>query len=548
MEEGFDDSDFSGGKASEFETPFFTPFQKPDFPKSDIEPFSIDFSLSPGGDSSADSMKESSGSCYSSLSSYSDSQSSNPSVNTDEKILPEGVKQDNILLEGEKKSYDELLRRFIKNEEELKVSNSKLQFSEMEITQLKIQIEESEGLLGNVRKELKMKEDDLEYEKGQVLELQKQTAELETHIPDCSHKIANLKIQIEESEGQLDNVRKELKNKEDDLEYEKGQVMELQKLTAELETHVPDCSNKIEKLVQELEVAQEQLKVSNDEKTRLKEELKSRYAINHELQCKVKEIQDAAQQSEATVQWLRDWGGKRSKELEDKITQHQANETEHDHEVRKLKAEIDDLKSDISRLSKSQKLLDSRLKEWEARSKVSQRKMKQSEAEKVKLEKLHANQKLLFKAEITSLKEELDHKRHDVEAVNKEFDQHKQKYDMLMTEIDEANAKVDKLMAEVSSRDNQIAKMKTKLVQLQAQQPELISRSEARLNLVNELKLKVEDLENKVTIQNAVISDRAEEKREAIRQLCISIEHYRSEYRELRRAFAGHEHHSVTAS
>ncbi|KAE9587293.1 hypothetical protein Lalb_Chr23g0272131 [Lupinus albus] len=418
----------------------------------------------------------------------------------------------------------------------------------MEIIQLKIQIEESEGRLDNVRKELKMKEDALEYEKGQVLKLQNQTAELETHIPDCSHKIANLKIQIEESEGQLDNVRKELKNKEDDLEYEKGQVMELQKQTAELETHVPDCSNKIEKLVQELEVAQEQLKVSNDEKTRLKEELKSRYALNHELQCEIKERQDAAQRSEATVQWLRDWGEKRNKELEDQITQYQANETEHDNEVKKLKAEIDALNSDISRLSKSQKLLDSRMKEWEARSNASQRKTKQAEAEKLKLEKLHANQKLLLQAEISSLKEELDHRRHDVEAVNKEFDQHKQKYDMLMTEKDEANAKIDKLMAEVSSRDNQIANMKTELVQLQAQQAELISESEARLNLVNELKLKVEDLENEVTRQNAVISDRAEEKREAIRQLCIFIEHYRSKYQELRCAIAGHKHHSVTPS
>ncbi|CAL0327541.1 unnamed protein product [Lupinus luteus] len=514
MEKGFDNSDLSIKKGSELETPFFTPFLKPVLAKSGIEPFTIDFSLSSSGDSSTDSMKESSGSCFSSLSSYSGSQSSNQSVNNDDKVLPESVKHSihldvekspyNILSEGETKSYDELLRRFLKNEEELEVSNFKLQTSEMEITQLKIQIEENESLLDNVRKELKMKEDDLEYEKGKVLELQKQTAELETHIPDCSNKIANLKIQIEESEGLLDNVRKELKNKEGDLEYEKGQVMELQKQTAELETHVPDCSNKIEKLVQELEVAQEQLKVSNDEKIRLREELKNRYALNHELQCKIKATQDEVQKSEATVQWLRDWGGKRTQELEDKITQYQANETEHEHE--------------------------------------------QSEAEKLKLERLHANQKLLLEAEISSLKEELDHRRHDVEAVNKEFDQHKQKYDMLMTEIDEANAKIDKLMAEVSFRDNQIANMKTELVQLQTQRMELIFESESRLNLINKLKLKVEDLENQVTRQNDVISDIAEEKREAIRQLCISLEHYRTEYRELRCEFAGHRHHYVRAS
>ncbi|MCI44138.1 hypothetical protein A2U01_0065377, partial [Trifolium medium] len=104
---------------------------------------------------------------------------------------------------------------------------------------------------------------------------------------------------------------------------------------------------------------------------------------------------------------------------------------------------------------------------------------------------------------------------------------------MLMTEKDEANAKIDKLKAEISFRDDQIANMEGELFQQRTQQAELTAESETRLKLLNELKLKIEELEKEVTRQNVVISNRDEEKREAIRQLCFSIDHYRSGYKEL---------------
>lgn len=524
--EGFDNSDLGCDEGNQLVTPFYTPYQKPILPKSGIEPVNMEFTLSSGGDSSVASMKEGSGSSSSS-SSDSEADSSNPSVinyygvpgNADGKGLPEGFKlkedfpdlkqqvhlageenTDNILWAvRENKSYDELLRKFIKTEEELKVSNFKLELSEKEIVKLKIQIETSDGRLDNALKELKMKEDDLEYKKGQILELQNQTADLETHVPDCCYKIA--------------------------------------------------------KLVEQLEVAQEQLKVSNDENERLSEELRSRSSGAHELQGQL----EVAQENVASLELQLDSGKKQIRELEDRITWYKANETSHELEVQKLKAEMldakaqfsfekDQLHSDIENLSEVKILLGSRLEEWESRSNVLESKLRQIEAENLKLEELHATQRMVLQGEISCLKEELDQRRHDVESVNKEFDRHKQKYDMLMTERDGANAKIHKLMAEVSFRDDQIANMERELFQLHAQQAELISGSETRLNLVNELKLKVEELEKEVSRQNAVILDRAEEKREAIRQLCFSLEHYRSGYQDLLRAFAGQKRHAVIAS
>jgi hypothetical protein len=65
---------------------------------------------------------------------------------------------------------------------------------------------------------------------------------------------------------------------------------------------------------------------------------------------------------------------------------------------------------------------------------------------------------------------------------------------------------------------------------------------------VDELRLKVVELEKEVDGQRVELSAVAEEKRAAIRQLCFSLEHYRSGYKELREAFLGHKRHSVMAS
>ncbi|KAK7317037.1 hypothetical protein RJT34_00938 [Clitoria ternatea] len=506
-------------------TPYYTPYKNKRPQNSSLKPVDLDLSPSSGGDSSVPSMKEGSGS---SSSSSSDSEpepsilshdNGSMPVNTEGKGLPEDiklkeefpdfeqqkqiggqVKTDHITCDSEDKSYDQLLKEFLKNEEDLKVSNFKLKLSEEEITQLKIQIKESEGEVENVREELKMKEESLENEKGQVLELQKQTAELETHVPDCCYKIA--------------------------------------------------------KLVEQLEAAEEQLKISNVEIARLNEELDRRSSGNRDLQGQL----EAAQENVVTLECKLESEREQIQNLEHRITTWvKANETNHELEVQNLKAEMldaqkqfrlekDELLSDIASLSEAKEELGSRLQEYESRSSVLENTLRQFEAEKLKLEEQLTTQQTVLQGEISCLKEELDQRRHNVEDVNKEFDRHKQKYDMLMTEKDEANAKIDKLMAEVSFRDDQIANMERELFQMRGQKAELIAGSATTLNLVNELKLKVEALEKEVTQQNILISDRAEEKREAIRQLCFSIEHYRSGYQELLQAFAGHKRHAVTAS
>lgn len=496
--EGSDSSESIRDQGTQVTTPYYTPYQQPGLQTSGLQPVNIDLSLSSGGNNTLTSQKEASGSpslSSSSLSSESEGMELTKETNLREEF--HGLEQQNhmdhdILQAIENMSYEELLRKFIKSAEELRISNLKIHISEKEII--------------------------------------------------------NLKSQIEKHKDQLDHVQNELKMREADLEYERAQVIELRKQKDNLETHVPDCCNKIAKLVEELEVAGEQLKASNDEATRL---------CNGTLDLKGR--LEAAQENIATLEAQLDSGRKRIQELEDRIIWHKTNETKHELEMQKLKAEMlnareqislekNQLQSDIAILSEEKLQMDYRLRELESRSNIVENKLEECEAEKLKLKEMYAARQLILEGEVARLKEELGQKRYNIETLNKEFDGQKHKHDMLMTEKDEANAMIHKLEAELSYRDNQIENKERELSQLRMQLAELSSESEIKMNQVNELRLKVEELEKEVAGQNAEISDRAEEKREAIRQLCFSLDHYRSGYQELLQAFVGHKRRAVVAS
>ncbi|CAJ2657656.1 unnamed protein product [Trifolium pratense] len=137
---------------------------------------------------------------------------------------------DSLLWEIDNRSYDELLKKF----------------------------NERENQLGNVREELKLKEEEVHK--------QKELSEEE---------IFKMKIQIEERENQLANVREELKLKEE----------ELQKKNVELD-------NKVANMAEKLEVANEQLKISKDEIAIVRKELGSKSFKSRELQDQLKVTQE----------------------------------------------------------------------------------------------------------------------------------------------------------------------------------------------------------------------------------------------------------------
>jgi predicted RNase H-like nuclease (RuvC/YqgF family) len=86
------------------------------------------------------------------------------------------------------------------------------------------------------------------------------------------------------------------------------------------------------------------------------------------------------------------------------------------------------------------------------------------------------------------------------------------------------------------------------LQQFHVEQAELITEMEGSRKFVGELRSRAKELEEEVERQRVVIFEGAEEKREAIRQLCFSLEHYRNGYHMLRQAFIGHKRVPVLAS
>ncbi|KAF8115214.1 hypothetical protein N665_0029s0057 [Sinapis alba] len=104
---------------------------------------------------------------------------------------------------------------------------------------------------------------------------------------------------------------------------------------------------------------------------------------------------------------------------------------------------------------------------------------------------------------------------------------------MLMAEKDGRCVEVDNLKAEMRSRDIQIKKMEEELNQMVYRETELVSESGNAKSTVEELRARVKELEKQAELQSNAISEGEEEKREAIRQLCFSLDHYKSGYRQL---------------
>lgn len=97
----------------------------------------------------------------------------------------------------------------------------------------------------------------------------------------------------------------------------------------------------------------------------------------------------------------------------------------------------------------------------------------------------------------------------------------------LKIERDGLVAKVSDLEEEMSLKDDQIEHMNQRLRKLQSEY-EKSSRS------IEELGCRSRELERAIEKQQEMIEEGAEEKRQAVRQLCITLEHYRNAYQMLR--------------
>ncbi|KAG7549572.1 hypothetical protein ISN45_Aa06g004420 [Arabidopsis thaliana x Arabidopsis arenosa] len=319
-------------------------------------------------------------------------------------------------------SYDDLMKKYVQCEEELRTTSLKLQESEQEI--------------GKLKGETKKKESD-------VLLTENLCAELET-------------------------AQGEIETRDIAIEAERRRVLQVQRQVVDLET--------------ELEVSRDCLDVSYAEISKLREML---------CDC---------QQS--------------------------------------FSIEITKLQTDIAGLLENKTSFEARVREIESRGEVLEDQVRHSEAEKMEMQR----KELELQAENNALKTHLATQGEHIEALNKDFDKQKLRNDMLMAETDGVYAEIDNLIAQMSSRDIQIRQLDEQLNEVVYKQTKLVSK-----NIVEELRATVKELEKQAEFQRNAISEGEEEKREAIRQLCFSLDHYKSGYRQLLRFLSGNnQQHQAT--
>ncbi|KAK6121956.1 hypothetical protein DH2020_044295 [Rehmannia glutinosa] len=239
---------------------------------------------------------------------------------------------------------------------------------------------------------------------------------------------------------------------------------------------------------------------------------------------------------------------KQLQELQDCVNNYTVELSNRDLEIQKLNAELQDasenfaldkwqFESTVSKLSERLIFHEARTKELQTQCELLSDENKKREAEKVEMQRKQEALKISWQVDIAHVRVELSEKDVQVNTLNENLDELKLKYDMLMAEKDGVNAKLQTLNADISCRDDQIQRLEHNLHELHCENKRLSAGSARTNKLTAELKSRIDELEKELRMQAVLISDMAEEKREAIRQLCVSIDYFRCAYEELRGAY-----------
>ncbi|OIT28755.1 PREDICTED: protein NETWORKED 4A [Nicotiana attenuata] len=363
-------------------------------------------------------------------------------------------------------------------------------------------------------------------------------------IAGYDEELRNAKEKIRLSEEEISRLRIELQRYESGdyarniHELNAGQEAKIsdEENAIEEEPQVLDPESKIRTLEEELRSTIEKLHDSEKEVERLREELKSNGSSNKLLQDQLGSAQKDVSGWKAKLEREK----REVSKLQDRIARYKSNLSDRDQEIRGLKESISNankalaeenmqLQGEITKLLKERAYLEDNIKEMDLRCQSLEEDVRRTAAGKEEME-------MLLKSEIEQLKFTIAERESHIEELNRSLDTLSQKYDVLVTEKDALNARVACLDEELSSKDDQIDQMNNHLHQLHIEHVALISETEGARKTVEELRSRVKELEREVERQKEIVSEGAEEKREAIRQLCFSLEHYRNGYQRLRQA------------
>ncbi|KAK9022376.1 hypothetical protein V6N11_002648 [Hibiscus sabdariffa] len=402
--------------------------------------------------------------------------------------------------------------------------------------------------LHEVKQKLRMLEE--ESTDGSVRGAKNNNSELLARIGEYEEKleIANRKIQLTEEKATW--LRIELQkykppeavdsesSEEESVKMHKteqievNQALNLENKNGVLEKDNTHADRKMQALVEELSITKEMLQGSEKEIASLKMEKKQSYEKIQKLQGQL----DTAQRELVTWKSKLNTEKREVSKLQDRIAMLKNSLSDRDHEIRDLKIAVSDaeqkifpekahIKAEISKLLEGRICLEEQLRDWEARGRSLE-----EEIRKAVNDKRESEERL--QGEIEHFRLEIAEKSDCIKVLNENLE-------TLKAERDVLENKIVSLKAEIGSRDSQIVEMEKHLNELNVEHMKLIASAEGAHKLVEELQSKAKELEDVIERQRIMILEGAEEKREAIRQLCFSLEHYRDGYHWLRQAFMG---------
>ncbi|KAJ1377978.1 Protein Networked [Sesbania bispinosa] len=377
-------------------------------------------------------------------------------------------------------------------EQELMAVNEKFRLSQQEITKLKNELENYRSL------------DSENMDAGFELSSTKEYIKTGEEAPE---------LKALEAEGSIDGVDKELSEPNSD----------------------------IESLGKELKITKENLAAAETQIAALKFEANKSSERIQQLQDQL----DSARKDIATWKAKFNSEKRESTKLQERLARLKTSLSDRDHEIRDLKTAVSDaeekifpekaqLKSEMSKLLEERIHLEEHIREWESRGRAFEDEIRKIQSEKMEME-------AALKGEIELLKAEIEQRENNIKDLNASLHN-------LKLERDNLNVEVGSLKEEVDSRDGRIELLESHLNQLHMEHVKLIAGMEEAHRQVEELKSKTKQLEEEVERQKTEILEGAEEKREAIRQLCFSLEHYRNNYHMLRQHFMGHKRVPVLAA
>ncbi|KAB5512919.1 hypothetical protein DKX38_029947 [Salix brachista] len=303
--------------------------------------------------------------------------------------------------------------------------------------------------------------------------------------------------------------------REVELEFEVNQASHPQQRIGWSEAETLDSNVKVQSLMEELKIAKERLYVSEKEITALKKQLEGDGPSG-----KINNLQDQLALAHKEINTLKNKLNAEKREvskLQERSARLKTSLSDRDREVRDLKIAVSDAEQKIfpekaQIMAEMSKLIEERTccEEQESRCRSLEDDIRMLQAEKAEMQE--------------TLEREIQQQKEDIAE------------------------KAITLEAEVTCRDNRIDQMDRHLQQLHMEHVKLIAGAEEARKLMGESRSKAKDLAGEVERQRIKIVEGAEEKREAIRQLCIALEHYRDGYHTLRQVFAGHKRAPVLAT